>query len=148
MTIDAHQNATGRWFGSLNGLLRDGVTCLGLSSAHAERLIAERMIEISGVNVSVIALVETEEFTDHDLVLAASLADVDARSPHVIEFLFEINLANALAGAGAFGRDSQGQVLLLKSMHTAQLDGMTLAAHIQWMAALVVSVRDELRKLH
>lgn len=129
-------------------LLRDGVACLGLSGIDAEHSITKRTIDLRGVSISVISLRETDEMRDHDLVLAARLYGIDVRSPGTLEFLFEINLANTLAGAGAFGRDQQGDLLLLKAMRSAQLDGMSLAAHMQWMVALVESVRDELRNIH
>ena len=132
----------------LDQLLRDGVECLGFSGIAAEHSIARRTIDLRGISVSVISLGEAHEMTDHDLVLAASLYGVDVHSPHALEFLFEINLANTLAGAGAFGRDREGNLLLLKAMRSTQLDGMSLAAHMQWMVALVESVRDELRKIH
>jgi hypothetical protein len=129
-------------------LLRDGVAYLGLPQAAIEHSVARRAIDLRGVHVSMIALGAADEMTDHDLVLAAPLNGVDARSPHALEFLFEINLANTLAGAGAFGRDREGNLLLLKAMRSNQLDGMALAAHVQWMVALVESVRDELRRIH
>ncbi|PLZ00299.1 hypothetical protein CY652_21900 [Burkholderia sp. WAC0059] len=147
MMTSSHDDAFGR-FNLLDGLLRDGALCLGFSERDAERSVAERSVEVAGVNVSVIPLRDADEFSENDVVLAAPLPGVDAHSQHAIEFLFEINLANALAGGGAFGRDAQGQILLLKAMRTEQLDGVTLAAHLQWMAALVASVREELGRLH
>jgi hypothetical protein len=132
----------------LDRLLRDGVACLGFSGPMAEHSIARRTIDLRGISVSVISLGEPDDMKDHDLVLAAPLYGVDVHSPHALEFLFEINLANTLAGAGAFGRDKEGNLLLLKAMRSAQLDGTSLAAHMQWMVALVESVRDELRKIH
>lgn len=132
----------------LERLLLDGLACLGFSGLVAEHSLARRTIDLRGVPISVIAIEEVDELADHDFVLAAPMYGVEASVPEALEFLFEINLANALAGAGAFGRDKEGNLLLLKAMRSDKLDGMTLAAHMQWMVALVESVRDELRKLH
>jgi len=133
---------------TIESLLREGVEYLGMSASAIEHSVAMRMIDLRGVHVSMIPLVKDDEMNEHDLVLAAPLSGVHVRSQQALEFLFEINLANMLAGAGAFGCDKEGNLLLLKAMRSNQLDGMALAAHVQWMVALVESVRDELRRLH
>lgn len=129
-------------------LLREGIECLGFSGPVAEHSVARRTVDLRGVAVSVISLGEPQDMHDNDIVLAAQLYGAETQSPHALEFLFEINLANTLAGAGAFGRDSEGNLLLLKAMRCHELNGMTLAAHMQWMVALIESVREELRRIH